>query len=1276
MFALPKFKRYRVTIITTLVITAGFALYFFVYVANNAQYLHERAFRVLAQVSQNLDDKHATVLSNARNEIRQRAKEKDLKNKYLKARNNAELEFTQIQDYASSRTKSQFDSREIVTKSDTKRKGKNIQTIDTQKVKPQPDPKTTPELVHTPNGWYVSFQDTVSIDSKKPGKKNTLQISFRMKLSEFIQTALIGQGEVFEEYILLKDSAIIFDTETKGLTIHNTDSLSFLKSSFLSGHVQSIEMSGITYKLFAHRVHLGSNHQLLLGGLIKEKEYRKQIYNVSMLSLMLIVLVLMLLAFGYPFFKLWIMSACETVQLSDAFFTVISLLIGSFMLTLLLFFGFGYWVSDQDAVDKDLTTLSNSIETSFVQELRDMRTQLVAYRDIINQQQFGPNTGSNFIIPPATQLLNYNYLESRHPNQLYAYPSHYPFLTTLFSVRTDGTTGHGWLISDNEMPTGVDVIKRNYFQAIQNGQTWNLPPNHQQPVTKADSVDFMLQPLFNLSTGKNEMALSIALDPIAPREYTSLNKNKCRVLALESEPYSVIDPVLPSGFGFCILDQEGKIWFHSNRQKNLQEQFMKECGEDKALQAALKGDAAEHLDIRYNGNAYRAYMVPLSALPLHLIVFHDYKYYKTTGVMILSMAVLCYLVSMLPLVLLLLLQKLTYRNDHRLEKTHFAFSWLRPNRENRMAYYPLFFLFTLMTVWSFVQVFNPWLSYEGTMVFYALNGMYSFSMAHAFLCHRQGAKNTLKAGFWHSNRLYWIFFTIMIVLLNLIAWPYLEPRERGLILFYEVTISLLSFLLILLVNAYLHQITKHPTSSQPANQYLKKAPFFSLSARYMAFFSSWIFLLGIGPGVVFYQMAYNREQKIATAHSMFQLAESLKKRKENIEKKYQHITVDPYQSTQIRSAIYSKGIYRQQGDSTTIYFNANNSKLGTLKTDSISSVFRLSSLITRLRLPLLYNPIAVENQFLLSATSGKATSNIFHWYSLSDTLQLHYQGYNPARPAQDFLSIAAISPQFLALHWSHTTSFISLLFLGLLFGIICLILYGLGDYAVINLYSLGLFGKHRTLPLKLEPLAEMVLLKKQNLFLTGLRLPHKDHFISDFLRHHSKEVEEINFELVDVNKRFYLKNLTPQACVISHFEEIVLRAEADSFFVGIIEQLIRERIPILIVSCKAPVELRKLLAQSLLQKASALSSEEQVKRLRLTTRWENALNGFQECHYHLNMSYTEPIKLSSSAQEGSVGELHSNNGTKSKPGGPFTKRNKIPNAPIFSNGHGGQVNTK
>jgi len=320
MFALPKFKRYRVTIITTLVITAGFALYFFVYVENNAQYLHERAFRVLAQVSQNLDDKHATVLSNARNEIRQRAKEKDLKNTYLKAKNNAELEFTQIQDYAFSRTKSEFDSREIVTKSDTKQKGKYIQTIDTQKVRPQPAPTTTPELVHTPNGWYVAFQDTVSIDFKQPDKKNTLQISFRMKLSEFIQTALIGQGEVFEEYILLKDSAIIFDTETKGLTIHNTDSLSFLKSSFLSGHVQSIEMSGINYKLFAHRVHLGSNHQLLLGGLIKEKEYRKQIYNVSMLSLMLIVLVLMLLAFGYPFFKLWIMSACERVQFSDAFF--------------------------------------------------------------------------------------------------------------------------------------------------------------------------------------------------------------------------------------------------------------------------------------------------------------------------------------------------------------------------------------------------------------------------------------------------------------------------------------------------------------------------------------------------------------------------------------------------------------------------------------------------------------------------------------------------------------------------------------------------------------------------------------------------------------------------------------------------------------------------------------------------------------------------------------------------------------------------------------------
>jgi hypothetical protein len=234
----------------------------------------------------------------------------------------------------------------------------------------------------------------------------------------------------------------------------------------------------------------------------------------------------------------------------------------------------------------------------------------------------------------------------------------------------------------------------------------------------------------------------------------------------------------------------------------------------------------------------------------------------------------------------------------------------------------------------------------------------------------------------------------------------------------------------------------------------------------------------------------------------------------------------------------------------------------------------------------------------------------------------------------------------------------------------------LGDYAVTNLYSLGLFGEHRALPLKLEPLAEMLFLKKQNLFLTGLRLPHKDHFISDFLRLHSKEVEEIDFEQLGVSKRFYLKNLTPQACVITHFEEITLRAEADSFFVGIIEQLIRDCIPVLIISCKAPVELRKLLTRSLLWKASALSSEEQVKRLRLVTRWENALNGFQECYYHLNMSYTEPIQLPSSVQGESSGGLQSNNGARPKKGGLSTNPSKVPNVAIPSNGHGNKVGIK
>ena len=66
---LPSLSRYQVSFFTLTLLAALFRVYYFVYVENKREYLHQRAFRNLAQDGHNLQERYRTVVTNAQREI-------------------------------------------------------------------------------------------------------------------------------------------------------------------------------------------------------------------------------------------------------------------------------------------------------------------------------------------------------------------------------------------------------------------------------------------------------------------------------------------------------------------------------------------------------------------------------------------------------------------------------------------------------------------------------------------------------------------------------------------------------------------------------------------------------------------------------------------------------------------------------------------------------------------------------------------------------------------------------------------------------------------------------------------------------------------------------------------------------------------------------------------------------------------------------------------------------------------------------------------------------
>ena len=110
-----------------------------------------------------------------------------------------------------------------------------------------------------------------------------------------------------------------------------------------------------------------------------------------------------------------------------------------------------------------------------------------------------------------------------------------------------------------------------------------------------------------------------------------------------------MDPLLPPGYQFVLVDAKGKVWFHSKTEKNLNENLIDETGDDQTLVAAINGRSEVMITVTYGHSNHRALVRPIRNTGLTLIVLHDDDFFNTPIVLTVGFAFL--LLSFLFLIL-------------------------------------------------------------------------------------------------------------------------------------------------------------------------------------------------------------------------------------------------------------------------------------------------------------------------------------------------------------------------------------------------------------------------------------------------------------------------------------------------------------------------------------------------------------------------------------------------------------------------------------------------
>ena len=460
---------------------------------------------------------------------------------------------------------------------------------------------------------------------------------FMLNLSPWIKTALEQSTDTFED-ILVSDRGgnILFEKNSSDLQISNLTSMvassaegspkkpgfEFFGKSMQSGGAtgggspaQKLEdlsknsalnrvfVAGKNYLLFSHpiRVTLGSypsngSLDLVVCGLRQEVSLDAESRSLPYGFLIWVGLIsIALLSVSWPLFKLRFMSNTERFRPRDGWYLILALLLMSTG-TVLMLLNASYISRARSAADRKMESLARRIKENFQGELESAFAQLRALRDDAGFAQVGMGPpslrGSYLTIGPSKQLT-------------------YPYFQSAFWADCYGR--QVLKFDTRQAPTpSVDVSRFAFFKDAKNQivRTNTQPETNRvcsevprvldQADNSADRLYF--QPL--LSPNTDEFAPTLS----APFKSELENTKKIWIQALVVRPISVVDPVLPPGFAFAVIDDQCEVLFHSDSLRNLRENFCDESKNKTELAPWLVGGTNASLNITYEGRTVRAYI--------------------------------------------------------------------------------------------------------------------------------------------------------------------------------------------------------------------------------------------------------------------------------------------------------------------------------------------------------------------------------------------------------------------------------------------------------------------------------------------------------------------------------------------------------------------------------------------------------------------------------------------------------------------------------------------
>ncbi len=660
--------------------------------------------------------------------------------------------------------------------------------------------------------------------------------------------------------------------------IDNLDSLLTKSHGLVVNQERDIVIQQTDYQLYTSRFSVSPEEEWILCGFVSGSKFRDDTRSIEPVDALMLVIILLLTILAMPLLKLAFMSSIERLQIFNVWSTGFSIVSGTALIFIALL-GLYLFFDMKDKTDHKLQNLSQAISGNFKNEIADICYQIDLMRGLYHKGEHDDSYGPIL----KDSLWNKDSFAGKVADRLTTYREFNEVLW-LDAKGNNRITAASYYIDPDEKR--VSLKNRTYFSDAFKGNGWSFTPG--KPGT-----EFALQSIDSYSSDEEEAGIG--------RYSTDIPGGG--VVAIATKLHSVMQPLLPPGYSFAIVDPGGKVWFHSNSNYNNEQNLLDESESNGDFISALSGRNAIWTTIKYDNTHRRTYLNPIENIPLFIVCFYNNDFFKTPLIQTLILTGL--LLSFLFIISgihLLLLYLATY-NVSKLRVRRFFLDWLRPSYdvltcEKYVRGIAGMAVFSMISMGLFVSTS---LNDRATLAFFLIIPVYTMAFAYMLFMATGAPGKRITASTIRKTQLFGGFSLALVIGLNFFLGQYVERLANFIYL---------QLLLIATGWLALYGINVKVTG-------LKWVGNMGVERLYSVFMMTWLAVALVIPLFYFFHTSYYHESLIWSRYIQLQSAMTEIQRDEHLKDFLTNVPArDRRNAAQRGNYLTSTGDIRQMQDTT------------------------------------------------------------------------------------------------------------------------------------------------------------------------------------------------------------------------------------------------------------------------------------------------------------------------------------------------------------------------